>query len=169
MKPLVIVAVSIGLLTGLLMFAGCRLGGLNACQLVTKAEAESILKRTAHMDEAATTQADRLSAAEPGVAGTCIYSTGIDETSPRLVVGYRVWSSMEEVQAGFDDSKRKSWKSQTQEVQVGTGDEAILLDGKLIALRKGKTWVQIGVTQSPPEGVSVEALKAVAQRVADEL
>jgi hypothetical protein len=146
---------------------GCSsrgLGGqIDACHLVTKTDAESILKKTVRFDREQTAEAVRL-VNEPEVTGTCVYTSGDQPTSPRLVASYRVYDNPGIARAGFQDAWEKMWKDETKEVVEGAGDEAFLVGGHMMVLRKGKTWLQIGIMQSPPGEISVEDLKSVARR-----
>jgi hypothetical protein len=123
------------LATCVILFAGCsHLGSgrqLAACQLVTKADAESILKKTAYFDKKSTDEIPKV-AKDPGVTDSCIYTSGEETASPRLVVGYQMYDDAEFLKAAFEDSKRTKWKDQEQELVEGAGDEAFLVEGRMI-------------------------------------
>ena len=137
----------------------------DACKLVTNGDANEILMTAARYDKPATDEAKRLSS----LPGICIYSGG-DSTAPtQLVVGYRLYDTVAEIKAGFDESKTSAWKDQSQESLPDIGDDSILLNGKLIAVRKNKKWLQIGVTKGEPGSFSLDALKNAAKRAASSL
>lgn len=151
-------------LSGLaLILTGCGAKtSIDACKLVTKEDADSILKKPTQFDKQATDKLISLSSS-PGV---CVYSIGPEETAPKVVVGFRGYDSLEMIKAGFTDSKDTVWKKKMQEPVTGVGDDAVLLDGKLIALRNGKTWLQIGAETAESTDISTEALKSVAKKAA---
>ncbi|MEP6849716.1 MAG: hypothetical protein ABI999_12740 [Acidobacteriota bacterium] len=144
------------------LLAGCRKKEeLDACKLVNEADAQAIIDRPIKFDQAMTDKVRSLDHS-PGV---CIYSAGPDETSPRVVVGYRLYDSLDLIKEGFTESKTSVWKTQNQEPLLTIGDDAVLLDGSLIALRKGKVWLQIGVANAGEhDTISKEALKSAAQK-----
>lgn len=154
-----------------LLMSGCgRLGGnIDTCSLVSKSDAESILLKPAHLDKEATAELDRLSSSAPGVSGTCVYTSDGAANPSRIVVGYRNYESAELIKSAFEDSRSNVWKSKAQQTVDGVGDEAVLLDGHLVALRKGKTWLQLGIEQPEGSEFSVEALKSVAKHAGSSL
>ena len=65
----------------------------DACRFITKADADEILTKAARFDKQASDEAKRLSS----LPGICVYTSGDDAASLRLVVGYRLYSTVAEI------------------------------------------------------------------------
>jgi hypothetical protein len=135
---------------------------LDACTLVSLTDAQPIINKPLQFNPAFTDKVRSLSS----MPGVCVYSAGLDESAPRVVVSFRRYESQDLIKLSFNDAKETVWQKQKQEILGGIGDDAVMLDSSLIAFRKGLVWFQVGVVDPGGAAISVEQLKSAARKAA---
>ncbi len=159
-------------------------GKINACELVTKADAELILGESVKDTDGDGSGGCAYEITDFGVGGrTAVLMVGI-ETDGKMA--YEMHKKMSGITDGLmdvarddaavDESQRAAEKQTDRKIQPlsGIGDKGYMSGGfrggfmgsAMVSVLKGDTWILVQVIGSPKKG-SEEALKAVVKKVAD--
>lgn len=157
---------------------------INACALVTKADAERILGESVQDAKESSGSGCTYEITDFGMGGrTAVLMVGIETDGKEAFEGYRKMSGITDGlmdvardDAALNESQREAEKQTDRKIQwlSGIGDKAYMSGGfrggfmgsATVSVLKGDTWILMQIIGSPKKG-SEEALKAVAKKVAD--
>ena len=157
---------------------------IDACALVTKADAERILGESVQEAKESGGSGCTYEITDFGMGGrTAVLMVGIETDGKEAFEGYRKMSGITDGlmdvardDAALDESQREAEKQTDRKLQwlSGIGDKAYMSGGfhggfmgsATMSVLKGDTWILMQIIGSPKKG-SEEAFKAVAKKVAD--